>query len=113
MIAHLISTAMAQAEGAPQVASQPAGNPLVMIFILMAIIYFLVLRPQNKARNEHRSLLASLKKGDKIVTDGGIVGLVHQVEEERVVVEVGDRVRIPFLKDSVKGLYSSADTAKE
>jgi len=84
-----------------------------MIVAIMAIFYFLMVRPQNKARNQHQALLAGLKKGDRVVTDGGVLGQIHSVEEDRVVVEVGDRVRIPFLKESVKGLQATADAAKE
>ena len=113
MITQLISTAMAQAGGAAPSPAQPTGNPIVLITLVMAMIYLLVLRPQNKARNDHRKLLAGVKKGDKVVTDGGVVGQIFVVEEERVVVEVGDRVRIPFLKESVKALYSTAEAGKE
>lgn len=86
---------------------------MFMIVAIMAIFYFLMVRPQNKARNEHQALLAGLKKGDRVVTDGGIVGLIHSVEEDRVVIEVGDRVRIPFLKESVKGLQANQEAGKE
>ncbi|MEE2752181.1 MAG: preprotein translocase subunit YajC [Myxococcota bacterium] len=110
---HLISTAVAQTGGQVATEAPPPGNPMFMIVAIMAIFYFLMVRPQNKARNEHQALLASLKKGDRVVTDGGIVGLIHSVEEDRVVIEVGDRVRIPFLKESVKGSLSTEEAGKE
>ena len=108
-----MSTAVAQTGGQLPTEAQPAGNPMFMIIAIMAIFYFLMVRPQNKARNEHQALLAALKKGDRVVTDGGIIGQIFSVEEDRVVIEVGDRVRIPLLKESVKGLHSTQEAAKE
>ena len=108
----LSSLVMAQGNAAPQ-AAPPAGSPLVMLVIFIGIFYFLVIRPQNKTRNEHARLLAGLKKGDKVVTDGGIVGIVWQVDDEQVLVEVSEKVQIPFLKSSVKSLVGPADSDKE
>jgi len=84
-----------------------------MLVIFIGIFYFLVIRPQNKSRNEHSLLLAALKKGDRVVTDGGIVGVVWQVDDEQVLVEVSEKVRIPFLKSSVKSLFGATDGDKE
>ncbi len=85
---------------------QAGGGGLLGQLLLMGAIFgffwFLLVRPQRRAEQEHRKLLDSLKKGDRVVTDGGILGTVHQVLEDRVVLEVGDRVRIPFLKTSVR-----------
>jgi len=108
----LISSVMAQESAAPR-ATPPSGSPLVMLVIFIGIFYFLVIRPQNTARNEHARLLAGLKKGDKVVTDGGIVGVVWQVDDEQVLVEISEKVRIPFLKSSVKSLVGPADSDKE
>ncbi len=110
---HFISTAVAQTGGQVPTEPAPAGNPMFMIVAIMAIFYFLMVRPQNKARNEHQALLAGLKKGDRVVTDGGIVGQIHSVEEDRVVIDVGERVRIPFLKESVKASHSTEEAGKE
>ncbi|MCB9743049.1 MAG: preprotein translocase subunit YajC [Alphaproteobacteria bacterium] len=87
------------------VAPPPGGGlseTLMMLGVIFAIFYFLVIRPQNKQRDEHRKMLAGLKKGDEVVTDGGIVGTVHQVEGDRVEVEVAPKVRMTFLTQSVQ-----------
>ena len=107
----LFQSALAQGGAAPQAA--PQGSPLIMLVIFIGIFYFLVIRPQNKGRNEHALLLAALKKGDRVVTDGGIVGVVWQVDDEQVLVEVSDKVRIPFLKSSVKSLFGPTEADKE
>lgn len=84
----------------------PAGSGLVpnllLISAFFAIFYFLVIRPQNKARDEHAALLAGLKKGDEVLTDGGLIGTVDEVLDLRVRVEVAPNIRVTFAKDAVK-----------
>ena len=87
------------------VAPPPGGDltsTLMMLGVIFAIFYFLVIRPQNKQRDEHQKMLAGLKKGDSVVSDGGIVGVVHQVEGDRVEVEIAPKVRVTFLTQSVQ-----------
>jgi preprotein translocase subunit YajC len=60
------------------------------IIALFAIFYFLIIRPQQKAQKEHQAMLESLKKGDKIVTNGGLIVEVVKVEEEYLKVKLGD-----------------------
>ena len=109
----LLSTAFAQSEAQGGGQSQPTGSPFVMLLIFFAIFYFLVLRPQSKTRQQHSTLIAGLKKGDRLVTDGGIVGTVHQVDDNVVVLELPDRTRLPLLKESVRGSFESDSGNKE
>jgi preprotein translocase subunit YajC len=91
----------------------PAGNPqgslsgsLFMIASVFAIFYFLVIRPQRKQQLAHETLVDSLKKGDRVITDGGLMGLVWEVQEDHLVLDFGDKTRIPFIKSAVKGLQT-------
>ncbi len=83
----LISPAYAQA--APPAAGAAVGNILFMV-ILFAIFYFLLIRPQQKQAKEHKEMVANLQRGDSVVTAGGIIGRIHRVDEDTVVLEVGE-----------------------
>jgi len=77
---------------------------MVLIFV---VFYFLLIRPQVKRQKEHKSLIEALKKGDEIMTSGGLIGRVKDIKEERITVESGtstvviDRARIVRIGDSV------------
>lgn len=81
---------------------------LPMLLVMIALFYFLLIRPENKRKKEAEQMRSAVKKGDSITTIGGIVGTVVDVTEERVVIETGaDRVRIEFAKWAI----SSNETA--
>lgn len=82
--------------------AQTNGSPIFLLLIFFFIFYLMVLRPQTKTRRAHDALKAGLKKGDKVVTDGGIIGTVHKVEEGKVVLDIGNRVHMSFLKHSIR-----------
>lgn len=93
--------AHAVAQAAP--AAQPSiFDSLWLLIAIVAIFYFLLIRPQSKARKEHESMLGTLRKGDDVVTEGGIMGTIHEVAEDYVVVEVAQRVKMRFKKESVQ-----------
>ena len=74
-----------------------AEGPFSMIFLItamMAVLYFVLLRPQNKQHKEHQQLIASLKKGDEVVLSCGIVGRVYAVQDRFLLLEIAERVRI-------------------
>jgi preprotein translocase subunit YajC len=79
-------------------------NPLVMIVLMFVIFYFLLIRPQQKRAKEHRALLDNLKKGDKIITNGGILGEIVSISDQIMVLEVADKVRIKVGRSYVAGL---------
>ena len=83
--------------------AQPGGGLelLVMIGIFFLIMYFLLIRPQQKRAREHRELIASLAKGDEIVTSGGILGKVVGIDESFIALEVQDGVKIRVQRHSV------------
>jgi preprotein translocase subunit YajC len=77
------------------------GSFLPMIIILVIIFYMLVFRPQQKKQKEHGAMLSSIKKGDRVVTAGGIHGVVAGVKENVVVVKISDNVKVDVSKGSI------------
>ena len=95
----LISPAYAQAGGAPQ------GSgifELVMIVVMVAVFYFLLIRPQQKRAKEHQRLVSELAKGDEVITAGGILGRITKVDENYAVVEIADNMEIKLQKHSIQ-----------
>jgi preprotein translocase subunit YajC len=69
-------------------------NSLFLFLPLIAIFYFMIFRPQQKQRREMQEMLANLKKGDSIVTRGGIEAIIDKVEENRIRIEVGNGIKM-------------------
>jgi preprotein translocase subunit YajC len=82
--------------------------PLVLMFV---IFYFLLIRPQQKKAKQHRELLANLKKGDSVITSGGIYGRIAEINENFIVLEVADKVRVKVARGFVSGLAGTAQEA--
>jgi preprotein translocase subunit YajC len=106
----LISDAHAQAAGAT-----PGGgfSQILILVVFVAVFYFLLIRPQQKRAKEHQALLAKLATGDEVITAGGILGRVSDVEDSFVTVEIASGVRIKVQKSQVtqlvpKGTYKGA-----
>lgn len=96
-----------------QVAGGNPLSPFLLIAGMFAIMYFLMIRPQQKQLKQHRSLLSSLKKGDTVVTQGGIIGKVFLVADREVQIEVARDVKLRVLKTAVQSvLKDSAEPAK-
>ncbi len=83
--------------GMPDMLMQMA--PYIAVF---AIIYFLILRPQQQEQKELQKLLAALQKGDRVVTANGMHGVIHEVRGDELVIEIADRVRVTFDRSAVK-----------
>ena len=87
---------------------------LITFLPMIAIFYFLLIRPENKRKKEAEALRSALKKGDKVTTIGGVVGTVVDVKEDKFVIETGaDQVRIEFAKWALSTNESAAAAAKE
>ncbi|HCB14945.1 MAG TPA: preprotein translocase subunit YajC [Gammaproteobacteria bacterium] len=98
----LIPTASAQATGAP-------GGEMGLLNILFPIIligafYFLLIRPQTKRAKEHKLMVDALKKGDEIVSGGGMLGRIIEVGENFVQVELADNIQIKIQKQAISSL---------
>ena len=76
-------------------------NMIVMFGLMIAVFYFLILRPQQKRQNEHASLLEALKKGDEVVTQGGLIGKVSKVADAEATLDLGDGVKVKVVKQTV------------
>jgi preprotein translocase subunit YajC len=93
---------------------QPGTNPLVSLLPLVLIIvvfYFFMIRPQMKRQKELTNYRNTLKKGDKIITTGGIFGKIAEVEDNAIVIEVEDKVRLRVDKNAV--LKDPSDLAQQ
>jgi preprotein translocase subunit YajC len=75
--------------------------PLLLMFL---VFYILLIRPQQKRAKQHKELLSSLKKGDEVVTSGGILGKVTGITENVVTLEVADKVRIKVQRGNISGM---------
>jgi preprotein translocase subunit YajC len=95
--------------GAPQTTGGAEGaqntgggmSMLITMGLVIAILYFLMIRPQNKKRKETEKMLSALKKGDKIVTIGGLHGTIQSVDETTVIIKADDNVKLKFLRSAV------------
>lgn len=82
---------------------------LVWFALIFVVMYLLLIRPQRKKQKEHEQLLKELKKGDKVVTSGGMFGTIFAIDEERgrVVLKFGENVKMEFLKSSIAAKVDS------
>ena len=110
-----VSPAYAQAAGQPAPGGLFGGSLGGLLFpvILIAIMYFLMIRPQMKRQKEHRAMLEKIAIGDEVITNGGIAGVVRELGEHFVGVEVADNVRLRVQKGAIanvlpKGTLKSA-----
>ena len=85
--------------------------PLILIFV---IFYFFLIRPQQKKVKEHKSMVENLKKGDKVVTSGGITGTITRVvDNDKVEVEIAENVKVEIVKATgIQGLLNNQEVKK-
>jgi preprotein translocase subunit YajC len=106
-----VSPAFAQAGG--DVAGAGAGIlqflPLILIFV---VFYFLLIRPQQKKLKQHRDMLAAIRRGDRIVTGGGIIGTVNKViDDNEVMLEIAEGVRVRVHKPLISAVLAKSEAA--
>ena len=84
--------------------------PLILIF---AIMYFLLIRPQQKKVKEHQAMVEALRRGDQVVTQGGLIGKVTKVKDDNEVeVELADNVKVRVVKSTIAQVTSKTEPAK-
>ena len=105
---------LARLMGAPH--GEGGGNPIMSFLPLVAIIaifYFLILRPQNKKQKETQKMLSALRKGDRVITVGGIHGVIQNVKDSTVIVKVDENVKLEFNRAAISTVSSQAREEKE
>jgi len=107
----LIATAYAQAEGAA-----PAGGGLMGLLIplvlVMVIFYFLMIRPQQKQMKRHREMVGAIRRGDTVVTSGGLIGKVSRVSDDELQVDLGEGTKVRVVKSTVADVRSKSEPAE-
>ena len=89
------------------------GSSIFMLIAMLAIFYFMLIRPENKRKKEAENMRSSVKTGDKITTIGGIIGTVVNVKDEKIVIETGaDQVRIELAKWAISTNETAAEAAQ-
>jgi preprotein translocase subunit YajC len=103
--------------GGAQTAEPATGAAAFVNFLpivaIIAIFYFLIIRPQNKKQKETQKMLSALKKGDKIVTIGGVHGTIQSVKESSVIVRVDETVKMEFSRSAISSVESQAKEDKD
>ena len=84
--------------------------PLVMVF---AIMYFMILRPQQKRQKEHEAMLAAVRRGDTVVTQGGLIGKVAKVGEDELEVDLSKDTRVNVVKSMIISVRSKSEPVKK
>ena len=97
----MVNWAHAAQGGAPE--ASPMWTFVVPMALMVGIFYFLLIRPQQRKAKEHRQLLDNLKRGDRVITNGGIIGTIISIEDQIVNLEIGDKVRIEVARPFVSG----------
>jgi preprotein translocase subunit YajC len=113
MVLFNIAYAMGQMGGAEGAAGQGGFAAFVPIVLMFVIFYFLLIRPQQKKAKAHQAMIANLKKGDQVVTSGGIYGQVIAIDENTATVEIADKVRVKVTRSSVAALVKDAVKQKK
>ena len=105
----LISPAFAQGVGGG-FGGMESLLPLVLIFV---VFYFLLIRPQQKKQKQHRALLEALRRGDKVVTSGGIIGTITKASETELTLEIADGVKVRAMRSMVSDVMAKTEGAEK
>jgi len=108
----LISAAYAQTTGIGILDNQGALIQFLPIVLIFVVFYFLLIRPQQRKAKDHKTILDALRRGDRVVTGGGIIGTVARVESpEEVTVDIADGVRVRVLRSTISSVLAKPDPA--
>ena len=84
--------------------------PLILIFV---IFYFFLIRPQQKRVKDHKAMVESLKRGDEVITSGGIIGIVDRVmEDDRIEVTIGEGTKVQIIRSTITSLLKKEEVKK-
>ncbi|WP_457641394.1 preprotein translocase subunit YajC [Persephonella sp.] len=84
-------------------------SAIIWMFLLIAIFYFLLYRPQQQQRKKHEEFLKNLKKGEKVITSGGLIGEIKSIEEKTVSLKIAEGTIIKVLKTAIASYYQEEE----
>lgn len=113
-----LMTLMAQAQGGGGGSSVPGrsgGGMVQILFIVMlfAVFYFLLIRPQQKRAKDHREMLSNLRRGDEIITNGGVLGRITGLTDRYITLEVAEKIRLRVMRSHILGKQADVKTQDE
>jgi preprotein translocase subunit YajC len=103
-------TGFAYAQAAPG-AFDYLNSLLIPTMLIIGIMYFLMIRPQQKRLKEHQAMVAGLRRGDTVVTSGGIIGKVAKVDEQEVQIEIAEGVKIKVVRSTISEVRGKPEGA--
>ena len=106
-----VSVAYAQSAG--EAASQSPFFQFIPLVLILGVFWFLIIRPQQKKQKEHVSMVDSLRKGDKVITNGGIFGTIVKVGDDRITLEIASKVQIQIERQQVARMDKKIAESKE
>ena len=106
-----VSVAYAQSAG--EAASQSPFFQFIPLVLILGVFWFLIIRPQQKKQKEHVSMVDSLRKGDKVITNGGIFGTIVKVGDDRISLEIASKVQIQIERQQVARMDKKIAESKE
>lgn len=98
---------------APQSPMAGMGSLLPMMLIMFAVVYFLMIRPEQKRQKERNTMLQAIKKGDRVMTSAGILGTVGNVKENSIMVKIAENTVVEFTKAAVTSVINNDGTEKK
>lgn len=107
-----VAHAMSPAGGAAPGGDASAFSSIVPIVLMFAVMYFLLFRPQQKRAKEHKAMLGGLKRGDEVITNGGIFGRIMEITDEYAILDMGGG-KVKVLRSAIAGLSSSLTKAPD
>jgi preprotein translocase subunit YajC len=96
--------AAAPAAGPQGFLDQMLSNPIIPLVMVVAVFYFIIIRPQSQRQSDHQKVVKALKKNDEVVTNGGLIGRVAELGDNLVTLEIAPNVRVRIERGEIKGL---------
>jgi preprotein translocase subunit YajC len=84
--------------------------PIILIFVIM---YFLILRPQRMKAKQHQEMIANLRRGDTVVTTGGLIGKVAKVEDNEIQIDIGDGIKVKVVRSMLSQVRAKGEPAQD
>ncbi|MDX2474555.1 MAG: preprotein translocase subunit YajC [Candidatus Krumholzibacteria bacterium] len=100
------------AMGSPSAGGGGGGSSLMTMLMfgsIFAIFYFMIIRPQKKQADQRKAMIEAIKRGDKVVTTGGIFGTVKDVKADRIIVTIAEGVKVEVAKSAVNGVVTESE----